>query len=164
MRLFDVAAEYRQAADTLAELDVPPETVTDTLESLSGDLTTKATNVAMVAANARALARAIGEAEARMAERRRALVARAERIEDYILQSMLYAGVERIESPHLRLAVRTNPPAVDIFDVAQVPPGFLRDVASPPPEVDKAAVRTAIAAGMDVPGARLTHRKRVVIG
>jgi hypothetical protein len=49
--LFDLAAEYREAADRLAELDLPDEVVHDTLESLSGDLTAKATNIAAMCAN-----------------------------------------------------------------------------------------------------------------
>lgn len=163
MRLFDVAAEYRQAADTLSELDLPDEVVRDTLESLSGDLTTKASNVAMVAANARALAKSIGEAEARMADRRRALLARAERIEDFILNAMLYAGVQKIESPHMRLVVRNNPPAVVIDEPALIPAGYMRDVPAPPPEIDKAAIKAALASGLDVPGAHLVQRKRIEI-
>lgn len=162
-RLFDLAAEYREAAEKLADLDLPDEVVADTLEGMSGDLTTKATNVAMMVADWTALAASIKDAERRMAERRKAIENRAARVTDFLLNAMLYAGIEKIESPHLRIAVRNNPPAVEIDEPALIPAGFLRDVPPPPPEIDKAAVRAALASGLDVPGARLVQRKRLEV-
>lgn len=162
-RLFDLAAEYRDTAEKLADLDLPDEVVRDTLEGMSGELTVKATNIAMMVADWRSLIASIKQAEQRMAERRRALEARADRVDDFLLNAMLYAGIEKIESPHLRIAVRNNPPAVAIDEPALVPAGYLRDVPPPPPEIDKAAVKTALASGIDVPGARLIQRKRLEI-
>lgn len=162
-RLFDLAAEYREAADKLADLELPPEVVRDTLEGMSGDLTVKATNIAMMTADWRALAASIREAERRMAERRRAIEARCDRVEDYLLDAMLFAGIEKIESAHLRIAVRKNPPAVEIDDPTLIPEGYRRDVPPPPPEIDKQAVKAALAAGIDVPGAHLVQRKRIEV-
>lgn len=161
--LFDIAADYREAADRLSELDLPPEVVTDTLESLSGDLTVKATNIAAMTRNWRALAAAIKDAEQRMAERRKALEARASRVEDYLLNAMLYARMERVDSPMLAVAVKVNPPAVVIDNAEQVPAGYLRQPEPPPPEPDKVRIKSALAAGQDVPGCRLVQRKRIDI-
>ena len=58
------------AAQQLADLDLPPEAVADTLEGMSGDLELKAQNVAMFVRNLEATAAAIKEAEARMSEQR----------------------------------------------------------------------------------------------
>ena len=35
-----IAAEYRSQAEALADLDLPPEVVADTLESIGGDMQT----------------------------------------------------------------------------------------------------------------------------
>jgi hypothetical protein len=45
--LYKLADEFLAAANQLADLDLPPEAIKDTLESLSGDLEVKAVNVAM---------------------------------------------------------------------------------------------------------------------
>ena len=83
--LYELAHDYRNAADKLADLDLDPQTIEDTLESLSGDLEVKATNTAMLIRNLEASAAAIGDAEAQMAARRKALENRAKRIKDYVL-------------------------------------------------------------------------------
>ena len=36
--LYDIAAEYRQTADKLADLDLDEQTISDTLEGMSGAL------------------------------------------------------------------------------------------------------------------------------
>lgn len=161
--LFDLAAEYRQAADQLAELELSDEVVRDTLEGLSGDLTAKATNIAAMCANWTALIVQMREAEARMSERRRKLEARAERVREYLLNAMLYAGIERIDSPQFAMAVKTNPPSVRIDDPRQIPAEYLRAPEPPSAAPDKTRIRAALAAGEDVPGARLVHSKRIDI-
>jgi len=62
MNLYSLAAEYRQAAESIANLDLDDQTIADTLEGLSGELEVKATNVAMFAKNLEATATAIKEA------------------------------------------------------------------------------------------------------
>jgi hypothetical protein len=161
--LFDLAAEYREAADRLSELDLPDEVVRDTLESLSGDLTAKATNIAAMCANWASLVAQIREAEARMVERRRALERRAERVRQYLLDAMLYAGIERIDSPHFALAVKANPPSVRVDDARQLPAEYLRTPDPPEPEPDKPRIRAALSSGLDVPGARLVQTRRIDI-
>ena len=67
-QLFVLAGEYRSAAQKLADLDLDEQTVADTLESLSGDLEVKATNVAMFARDLEARAEAIKQAEAQTSQ------------------------------------------------------------------------------------------------
>lgn len=161
--LFDLAAEYREASDRLAELDLPDDVVRDTLESLSGDLSAKATHIAAMCANWAALAAQIRDAEARMAERRRRLEARVGQVRAYLLEAMVYAGIERIDSPHFALSVKANPPSVEVDDVRQLPGEYLRVRPPPPPEPDRTRIRSALASGIDVPGARLVPSRRVEI-
>jgi len=153
--LYELAADYRDAASKLAELDLNEATIADTLEGMSGDLVVKGTNVMMLAANLDATAKAIKDAEARMAERRRAIENRAARLRAYLLQCMNLAGIKKIESPELRITVRQNPQRVDIFEAALLPPEYLREVPTPPPEPDKKALLADMKAGKEVQGARL---------
>lgn len=161
--LYILADEYRAAAQQLAELDMDAQTVADTLDGLAGDLQVKAANVAMVARNLEATAGAIKEAEAQMAQRRRAMEKRADNLRAYLLACMQQAGIQKLECPQFRLAVRGNPAAVDVFDAAQVPAQFMRRPEPPPPEPDKTAIKAALAAGTDVPGCRLTAGSRLEI-
>lgn len=161
--LYEIAAEYRDAATKLAELDLDAQTIADTLEGLSGDLETKAQNVAFFVRNLEATAAAIKQAEADMAARRKAMENRADGLKRYIFESMTVAGIEKIECPHFRLAIKNNPAAVDVFEPGLVPSSFMRTPEPPPPAPDKTAIKEALKAGQDVPGARLTSGQRLEI-
>lgn len=161
--LYELAHDYRTAADKLADLDLDPQTIEDTLESLSGDLEVKATNTAFLIRNLEATAAAIKDAEAAMAARRKALENRAARIKDYVLANMMVAGIQKIECPHFRLAVRDNPAAVEVYEPGLIPAEFMRQPEPPPPAVDKTAIKEALKAGQEVPGCKLTVGKRLEI-
>ena len=161
--LYDIAAEYRQAADKLADLDLDEQTIADTLEGMSGALEVKAQNVVMFARNLEATAAAIKEAETAMAARRKAIEHRAAGLRRYALSAMQVAGVQSIECPYFKLTVRKNPPAVEVFDAAQIPAQFMRTPEPPPPAPDKKAITEAIKAGQVVPGARLVSGERLEV-
>ena len=161
--LYDIAAEYRQTADKLADLDLDEQTIDDTLEGMSGALEVKAQNVVMFARNLEATATAIKEAETAMAARRKAIENRAAGLRRYALSAMQVAGVQSIECPYFKLSVRKNPPAVEVFDAAQIPAQFMRTPEPPPPAPDKKAITEAIKAGQEVPGARLVSGERLEV-
>ncbi|MBB5414049.1 siphovirus Gp157 family protein [Paraburkholderia atlantica] len=166
LTLYAVAAEYRQAADTLAELDLDEQTLADTLESINGDLTTKSQNVAFVIRNLEAAAEQIGVAVEAMNARAQALEKRAERVREYLLQNMLMAGVQKIDCPYFKLAVKENPPKVIVDNEAQIPAAYMTDPAPPPPppaKPDKKLIAAALKDGFDVPGCRLERGKRLEI-
>lgn len=161
--LFEIAAAYRADAAKLADLDLDDVTLADTLQGLSGDLEVKAQNVVMFAKNLEATAIAIKEAETQMAARRKAIENRAAGLRSYVLTSMQVAGVTKIECPYFRVAVQNNPPSVDVYEPGLVPSEFMKQKPPPPPEVDKTAIKEAIKAGREVPGAKLSVGQRLVV-
>lgn len=161
--LYEIARVYHDQALALQDLDLPPEVIADTLESLSGDLTVKAENVIAMARNMEALAASIKEAEAAMSARRKALENRAARLRDYLLSQLQVAGIQKVESPYFRISVRENPAAVEVFDALQVPAAFMRQPEPPPAAPDKASIKAALSAGQDVPGCKLTRGVRLEV-
>jgi hypothetical protein len=163
LTLYQVAAEYLEAANKLAELDIDEQTLADTLESISGDLTVKAQNVAFVIRNLEATAEQIKVAAAGMTGRAKALEKRAQNIRAYLLDNMRFAGVEKIECPYFKLSIRKNPPSVCIDDERQIPAAYMVDIPPPPPVPNKTAIGDAIKLGQEVPGCRLTQGVRLEI-
>lgn len=161
--LYELAYAYRETADKLADLDLPEEVITDTLESMSGDLEVKATNTAMVVRNLEATAEAIKQAEAQMAARRKALENRAARVKDYLLANMIVAGIAKVECPLFKLSVRDNPAAVEVYQPELIPEAFMTKPEPTPPAPDKAAIKAAMKAGTEIPGCRLIVGKRLEI-
>lgn len=162
--LYTIAQEYRQACDVLADMDLDEQTLSDTLESLSGDLEAKALNVAAFLRGLEATAASIKEAEATMKKRREAMERRADSLREYLLSTMLHTGIRKISGPYLELAVRLKPASVEIEDAAQIPADLLRVPEPPAPSPDKKAIAAAIKAGREVPGARLAVGERLHIG
>lgn len=161
--LYNIAAEYRDSANKLQDLDLDAQTLADTLDGLSGELEVKAKNVAFFARNLEATAASIKQAEVEMAARRKSLEQRAESLRQYIFASMQVAGVEQIECPHFRLSIKKNPAAVDVYEALLIPSEFMTTPVAPAPAPDKKAIAEALKAGREVPGAKLTQGKRLEI-
>ena len=161
--LYVLSDEYIAAAQTLADLDLDPQTVADTLEGLAGEVEVKATNVAMFVRNLEASAEQIKAAEATMAARRKAIENRAESVRGYLKTQMERTGITKIECPYFKLAIRENPPSVVIDAASQIPAEFLRTPEPPPPALDKKAIAAAIKAGREVPGAHIERATRLEI-
>lgn len=161
LSLYTLTTELQAVAAKLAEDGLDDQTIRDTIDSISGPFEEKAKAVASVAKNFRALAEQIKQAESEMEKRRKSLEAQAARIDDYILRSMIGAGIEKIECPWFRLAVRKNPPSVEITDELQIPARYFRHYAPPPPSIDKQSILADLKQGAAVPGARLTNSHRL---
>ena len=153
--LYVLSHEYRTLAERLADLDLDEATIADTLEAEAGALEATATATAMVVRNLEVTAAAIRTAECDMATRRKAIEARADRLRRYLLESMLHAGIKRVDHPMLSLAIKGKAASVQIIDEAQVPAEFMDQPPAPPPKVSKARIASAIKAGREVPGAKL---------
>lgn len=159
--LYQIAAEYRHAAHRLS--DEADDSALAVLDTLTGELQDKATNIAMLVRNLEASAEAIKAAEAQMAARRRAIDARAQRIRDYLLTHMQACGITRIESPWFALIVRNNPPKVVVDNPGDIPPDFMRQPEPPLPVPDKTLIAQVIKEGEIVPGCHLEAGQRLEI-
>lgn len=163
LALYELASEYVEASQKLSELDLDEQTVLDTLEGLQFPIEQKATNVAMFVRNLEASAEAIKNAEGQMAARRKAIENRSARIREYLKQQMERCGIQKIDGPHFRLAVRENPPSVIVEDEKAIPQEFMRTPPPPASVPDKKAIGEAIKGGKDVPGARVERATRLEI-
>jgi hypothetical protein len=160
--LFQLAADYRAAAMKLDDMDLDAQTVSDTLDSLTGDIEVKAQNVAMFAKSLEATADAIKQHEEAQARRRKAIESRAAALRDYIARCMEATGLQRIEAPALRLSFRkVSCVVIDGMDL--LPAEFVRKPEPPQPEPDKRAIAAAIGGGREVPGAHIETRKSLQI-
>lgn len=162
-RLYQIAETYRNAAVALEDMELDPQVIADTLESIGGDLQVKSTNVAMVVRNIEVSMEAIDAAIDEMKRRKQILKNRSDNIRDYLKQSMETAGITKIECPYFVLAIKKNPPSVVVDDADAIPDSYMRVPDPPPAEIDKKAIAEALKAGTEVPGAHLETRTRLDI-
>lgn len=160
--LFQLTADFRAQAEKLADLDLPPEVLADTLESLSGDVEQKAQNVAMFTLGLEAIADSIKAHRESQKAREDALRKRAESLREYIARCMDACGVSKIEGPAVALSFRKSS-AVVINEQGLIPAEFMKQPEPPPPAPSKTLIAEAIKAGREVPGAHLEQRKSLQI-
>lgn len=163
LSLYQISYEYRQMVERLCETQDDAQAIADTIEGESGDLTSKAQNVAYAIRNLEESAAAIKRAESDMADRRKRIEKRAEAIREYLKTCMELAGVSKVECPHFALSIAKNPASVEIYEPGLIPADYLKESPPPPPSPDKTLIKKAINDGFEVPGARLTHGTRLSI-
>ena len=157
LTLYTIADQYLQDLQKLQDMDLDEQTFADTLESLSGDLEVKATNVAMFVRNLEVNAESIKAAEKQMAERRKAIESKAERIRNYLKDNMARTGITKIDCPYFALSLRNSPPAVEVINADEIPAQYF-DIPEPPaPVLNKNRLKDDLKNGVIVEGARLTQ-------
>lgn len=166
LTLFEIAREYRHITDVLMDSGADEQTLRDTLEGEAWPLELKAANYGFVIRNLQATAASIKDAEEQMKARRQAIEKRAATLLERLKTGLEIAGVQKLETPHFALTIKKNPPSLDVWDERQIPAEFMRTPEPPPPPAptpDKAAIKDAIKAGREVPGAMLAQGTRLEI-
>lgn len=161
--LYALASEYEQIANKLMEMDLDEQTIADTLESVSGDLETKAVNVAMFIRNIESSAEQIKQAEKQMAERRKALENKATSVKQYLFDNMKRVEVTKIDSPYFSLTIKKNPPKLVIDDAGKIPTNMYIYPEPPAPYPDNEAIKSALKNGVEIEGAHLEQGERLEI-
>lgn len=162
-RLYELTAAYRDLQERLDAPDADDAQLAVWLEACEGALQEKATNIAMLVRNLESTAEAISAAEKRMAERRKALEGRADRIRAWVLGQMVTSGIRKIECPLFTLAVRANPPSVVIHDENDVPIQYWRQPEPPPPKPDRKLILADIKQGCVIEGCSVEQTQRLDI-
>jgi predicted nuclease with TOPRIM domain len=169
LRLYEIADNYLQALEDLAELEeLPAEVIADTLEGLQGSFEAKAVSVGAYIKTLEAEASAIEEARKSMEQRQKALKRHADRLREYLKAQMERTGLrhikvppKRITAPCIILRLQTNPPSVVVEDEQRIPECYKQEVITV--KVLKAEIAKALKGGEEVPGARLEQSNRLVI-
>lgn len=161
--LYELARDYRDALDALADTETEEHAMADTLEALRLPVEQKAVNIAHVIKNLEATAAAIKADEERQAARRRACERRAEWLRTYLQYHLEVALLPKLETPQFRFVIRPNPPRTIIDDVTKIPARFMVVPPAPEPVPDKAAIKAALQRDEAVPGAHLEVHTRLEI-
>jgi seryl-tRNA(Sec) selenium transferase len=149
---FELAAQYRQLAELLAERHDDERVIADTLESIAEPLDERLENLAKMVRNMESAARGVEETINHLEARHARLGHAVERGRKLILDLMRAAGRERAHTALFSIAVKKNPMMVIADDVASVPAAYLTHHAVPAPTPDKRAIAAALKAGIHVAG------------
>ena len=127
-------------------------------EALEMDRNAKLEGCALFIKNLDSDVEAIRAEEKRLAERRRVMENKAERMRAYVANSMLTFGDKKFETARVALSFRKSDVLV-IADDAEIPEAYIVTKTTTAP--DKVALKKAIKAGDTIPGVTIETRQNL---
>ncbi len=150
--LYGLADDYNHLVALLEDPEADQAAVQAELERVAGDIKAKAYGLAIVIQSFENRAAMLKTEEQRLAAKRKASEAHAERLKNYAMAQMVAMGEDRIDTGVFTLSVCANSmPKVTVLDAAAVPHEYEKTVITV--TVDKTAIGAHFTAtGEIVPG------------
>lgn len=160
--LYELTAQLQNALD---RVEVDPDTGElvsafpfDDFEAIGLAFDEKAEGVACYIKGLNAEAAAIKAEQDTLAARRKAAENKAERLREYLANCMTAAGKDKLKTARCSLSWRKTS-AVGVYDIDALPENCRRIKVEP----DKTAIKAALAAGEDIPGATILESRSLQI-
>lgn len=157
-KLYELADEYKELSE---REDLDPEVLHDTLDAINDALEDKADNIAVWIDDLTNAAKRKKAKADEWKESAKEDLKKADSLKHYLIQELNYAGKKKMETDRFLLNTRNNNPSTVIDDEKLIPDTFKTTKVTE--LVDKTAIKEAIKAGKDVPGAHLQASKSITI-
>ena len=162
LKIYEISDALMDALDNVRVDEETGEIVgMDEVNDVKVSAETKIVATAKYIATREALCNAMYAAERSISARKKAETRRLDFLKDQIIKGMQSLDSRLIEAPDVAIQVHQNPESVSIFDESQIPSEFCKTETIT--TIDKAAIKTALKSGRDVPGARLIRTQKLVI-
>lgn len=161
--LYQLTGERLALQQKLTDAGYDELTIQDTLDGSSTEIEAKIESYAYVIRNLRAPVQTIDDEIKRLTERKKAMSNHADRVEQWLFDNMVQAGITKVECPAFTIAIQNNPASVYVADEASIPSEYMRQPETPPPAPDKKMIASALKDGKEVAGCYLQQTKRLVI-
>lgn len=166
MKLYEIAAEYKNFIEAVENGEIPDEAIPDTLESITAELDEKADNIACVIKNLAAEVEAIKAEENNLAERRKTKEKRITSLKTYLSEVLQASGYTKVETARNKITFRKSE-KVQIEDETSFIEWAKNNNADfityKDPTINKTAVKQAIVDGMEVIGATIETKQNIQI-
>ena len=143
--LYEITGRYLTIMDMLADSDLDPQMLADTMEGIEGELEVKCQNYAMVLKNLEGDVEALDNEIRRLTSRKKTLENNIKRMKEAVRDAMITTGKTKFKTELFSFSVQNNPASVvlDTEDLDTLPDEFIRIKK----EADKTAIKAALLAG-----------------
>lgn len=148
MNLYELSLSFQEVQN----MDLNPEVMQDTLDSIEDAIENKAENIAKLIRNLESDVSAYKEEEDRLKTKRQATENKVKWLKTYLEDNMKLTGKTKFKSGMFNFSIQKNPASVNITDEKIIPVEFL---IQQPPKVDKTSIKEILKRGIEVPGAEL---------
>lgn len=151
MTIYELSEEYEMLLELAEDPEVDPETLSDTLEALGGEIEDKADGYAKVMKQLGADAAALKYEEKRMSARRTVCENNIKRMKAALQAAMEATGKTKFKTDLFSFSVQKNPAAVVMDEqyIENIPEEYL---IPQEPKIDKAKIKEDLKAGKDLDG------------
>lgn len=162
--LFNLISEYEML---LTRLDIDEDYTVDNLnndlDSMTATIGTKINNVALMSKELASKAEIIRNHAKQMLVRADLLDDRSRWLKEYLKLNMLRCNITKFDGVDCKVAIRNNPPRVNIINDKLIPPIYWKQPEPLPPQIDKTMISADLKLGVKIDGVSLTQAQSVVI-
>lgn len=148
MNLYELSVAFQEVQN----MDLDPEVMQDTLDSIEDAIENKAENIAKLVRNLESDVSAYKEEEDRLKTKRQATENKVKWLKTYLEDNMKLTGKTKFKSGMFNFSIQKNPASVNILDERIIPEEFLIPQL---PKIDKTSLKEILKRGIEVPGAEL---------
>jgi similar to siphovirus gp157 len=141
-------------------MDLDPEVMQDTLDSIEDAIENKAENIAKLIQNLNADVASFKAEEERLKGKRQTAERKIEWLKSYLENNMRLTGKTKFKSGMFNFAIQKNPASVNITDERIIPEDFLIPQL---PKIDKTSLKELLKNGVEIPGAELKQTESLRI-
>ena len=156
MNLYELSLSFQEEQN----MDLDPEVMKDTLDSIGGTFENKAENMAKLIRNLESDRLAYKEEEDRLKTKRQAVENKLKWLKTYLRDCMKLTGKTKFKSGMFNFSIQKNPVSVNITNKKILPEDYL---IPQPPKVNNTTLKKALKDGIEVPGAELKQTEGVRI-
>lgn len=157
MTLYEITNDYLQLMTMLEDPELDPQTLSDTMEGIEGELEVKAESYAKVMKNLEADVAGIDSEIDRLSERKKTIKNNIKSMKEALQYSMETTGKTKFKTELFSFSVRNNAPKVVMDEeyLENVPERFLK---YSDPTINRTAIKEAIQNGENLEG--LAHLEK----
>lgn len=151
MTLYEITNDYMQLMQMMEDPEMDPQTLSDTMEGIEGELEVKAESYAKVMKNLEADVVGIKAEIDRLSERKKTIENNIKKMKETLQFAMETTGKTKFKTELFSFGIRKNAPAVVMDEpyIENVPERFLK---YSDPTINKTAIKEAIQKGEDLEG------------
>ena len=148
MNLYKLSVAFQEVQN----MELDPEVMKDTLDSIEDAIENKAENIAKLIRNLESDVSAYKEEEDRLKTKRQVTENKVKWLKTYLEDNMKLTGKTKFKSGMFNFSIQKNPVSVNILDERIIPEEFLIPQL---PKIDKTALKDVLKTGVEIPGAEL---------
>ena len=151
MTLYNITNDYMQLMQMMEDPEMDPQTLSDTMEGIEGELEVKAESYAKVMKNLEADVVGIKAEIDRLSERKKTIENNIKKMKETLQFAMETTGKTKFKTELFSFGIRKNAPAVVMDEpyIENVPERFLKYSE---PTINRSAIKEAIQNGEDLEG------------